>query len=108
MPAVRYGARLEGALDKVVHTMQKWAGLDEVGNIDVFDDFAVSSITGQTESVLLAAAQAGLISRETFFNEMVRRSAINPDLDWETELKRLPAAPLKPDLAPTNINISGS
>src|SRR5450830_205204 len=99
---------LENALDKVVHAMQKWAGLDEAGNIDVFDDFVVSSITGQTESVLLDAAKSGLISKETFFNEMVRRSAINPDLSWDVESKRLPKSPLPPDLAPTNINITDS
>lgn len=98
---------LENALDKVVHTMQRWAGLDEVGNIDVFDDFAVSSITGQTEAVLLDAAKSGLISRETFFNEMVRRSAINPDLSWSDESKRLPKMPVPPDLAPTNITLTG-
>ncbi|MDY7559952.1 DUF4055 domain-containing protein [Pseudomonas sp. CCC3.2] len=99
---------LENALDKTVHIMQRWAGLAETGTIDVFDDFVASAITGQTESVLLAAAQAGLISRETFFNEMVRRSAITPDLSWETEIERPPNKPLPPDVAPTNINISGS
>ena len=80
---------LEDTLDQVVDIMARWVGLSSDGNIDVFDDFAAASATGQTETILLNAVNSGRISSKTFFDEMRRRGVINPDLTWEDEEAQL-------------------
>jgi len=87
---------LEDFLDEMVDVMAEWAGLPDQGDIDVFDDFAAIAVDAATAGPFVAAlislVEAGLLSKEAAFAEMKRYSIINPDLVWEDELKKMPAA----------------
>jgi hypothetical protein len=87
---------LEDTLDQAVDVMAKWSGLDEQGDIDIFDDFTSIAVDAAgAESfvgALVSMVESGLLSKETAFAEMQRYGILNPDLVWAEELAKIPVA----------------
>ena len=90
-------AALEDVLDQVVDTMADWAGLENQGDIDVFDDFAAAPVQGAAVQPFVAAltmlVASDMLSKESAFSEMQRYGVLNGDLLWETEAEKISASP---------------
>lgn len=82
---------LQDALEQAFGFLAEFAGLgqDKGGSLTVNRDFGI--VGGADATTLLAAVNSGQISRQTFLNELRRRSILSEDLDFEAELARLEA-----------------
>lgn len=72
-------------LDQVVDMMAAMVGLKEQGEIAVFDDFgsgAVLQTAGPFIIALTALVTAGLLDKESAFEELQRYGVVNPDKVW--------------------------
>ena len=79
----------EDALDQCLVFMSSWVGLPEAGNVQLFKDFAVGSLSDASAQLLLQANQSGKLSDQTLINEWKRRSILSPDLEYEDEKERI-------------------
>ena len=66
-----------------------WLGDETASRVELFKDFGVDSLSDASATLLLDAAEAGLISGETFFDEMRRRSVVDSERSWGVERVRL-------------------
>jgi hypothetical protein len=80
---------LEDSLDQALQLMADWVNLGEGGHCTVYKDFGALALTDASAQILMQSAQAGIISHETYFEEMQRRGSISPDLSWVDEQARL-------------------
>src|SRR5690606_34888281 len=80
---------MEDALDLAIQHMATWAKVPNPGSVSVYKDFGTLVAGGQTEAVLLNAANAGKLSSETFFTEMQRRGHIDDSISWADEAERI-------------------
>jgi hypothetical protein len=89
-PLAMMARSLEDAIEQALGFMGEYIGLgeDKGGEVEVNKDFGVASMRGDLQQ-LIAARQAGDISRETLWNEMQRRDYLGPAFDPETEASRL-------------------
>ncbi len=83
--------RLENAMSEAFGLMALWSKLDaeHAGSIDINEDFGLSIISGKDEDTLLKSRLAGELSRETYLNELKRRSVLRDDIDIEEEIARI-------------------
>ncbi len=66
-----------------------WLGDGSRSRVELFKDFGVDSLSDASAMLLLNAAQTGLVSGETFFDEMRRRSVVDSERSWGVERERL-------------------
>lgn len=104
----RISQGVEDGLDAALQMMAEYAHLGEGGNVTLFNDFGVGSLSDASAQLLLAMNVAGKISDATLFTEMQRRAILSADLDWESESEliaeqgpQLGLVGLKPDFTPT-------
>lgn len=87
----------EDGLASCLAFTSEWLGEGaEKPEIELFKDFGVDSLSDASAALLLDAANAGLISQETFFEEMRRRTIIDTDRQWADEEARIKAQPRAP------------
>lgn len=79
----------EDAIDQCLVFMANWVGLPEAGNVQLFKDFAVGSLSDASAQLLLQANQSGKLSDQTLVNEWKRRGILSPDLEYEEEKERI-------------------
>ena len=82
----------EDGLNACLGFTAQWLGEADGGRLELFKDFGVDSLSDASAALLLDAAKAGLVSGETFFDEMRRRSVIEAERKWGAEVERLARA----------------
>lgn len=90
-PLAMMADNLKDALERAFQFMAQYEGLgdDAGGSIEVNKDFGVSIRDAADLQALLAAVNAGHISRETFWKELKRRGVLMDDFEPEEETDRL-------------------
>jgi hypothetical protein len=96
-PLAMMARSLEDAIEQALGYMAEYLGLgeDKGGEVEVNKDFGVASMRGDLQQLIIAR-QAGDISRETLWDEMVRRDYLGPAFDPEVETDRLASEPPAP------------
>jgi hypothetical protein len=95
----------EDGLNACLDFTCRWLGEAGENEIELFKDFGVDSLSDASTAILLDAASENLLSNETFFEELRRRSIIDSDREWAPEEARIKAqkeeaAKLAPVVAP--------
>lgn len=88
----KIAGNVEDAGDQALQFMAEWVGEAEGGHITIFKDFGAASLAEASAELLFKGASTGLLSAESYFNELKRRGILSPDLDWETEQERIMSA----------------
>jgi hypothetical protein len=86
-------AEFEDYVDQVIQIMADWAKIPMKGDIQVYSDFLLAADDAVQETLMLSIVNAGLMSRQTFFEAMQRRDVYDPDLTWEDEQERIASEP---------------
>ncbi len=81
----------EDGLNACLDFTALWLGDGSRSRVELFKDFGVDSLSDASATLLLNAAQTGLVSAETFFDEMRRRSVVDSERSWGVERGRLGA-----------------
>ena len=85
----------EDTLDQVIEVMAKWAKITAtLGNMQVYKDFLLAADDAVQEALLFSVTTAGLLSPQSFYEELQRRDVLNTDMTWEMEQERIKAQPL--------------
>lgn len=79
----------EDGLNACLDFTALWLGDETRSRVELFKDFGVDSLSDASATLLLNAAQTGLVSAETFFDEMRRRSVVDSERSWKVERARL-------------------
>lgn len=92
----------EDTFDRVIEVMAQYAQImGPTGNLQVYKDFLLAADDAVQEALLFSICEAGLLSQQTFYEEMQRRSVYYTDLTWQQEQERIKAQPLPtPPLPP--------
>lgn len=77
----------EDSVDQCLQIMADWVGLPEGGHVTIFNDFGAATLADASAELLLKAQQGGVITKETFINELKRRGTLSPEVDAEDELE---------------------
>lgn len=80
---------LEHGLDSALGLMAEWVGEAPAGNVQIFQDFGVSSLADGSMDLLREMNVDGTLSDETLFHEAQRRGFIRPETVWEDEKTRI-------------------
>ena len=81
---------LQDALNNAVVLMAKWAKLPYTGEaLTLFNEFGALVLGDASAGLVLQASTAGVVSKETAFNELKRRGTLDPDADWADEQEKL-------------------
>lgn len=81
----RITADLEDALDQALQLTADYAKLPEGGHVQIFNGYATIAPIGTEAAGIIAAVQAGLISKATAINEMKRRGILSAEVEAELE-----------------------
>lgn len=85
----------EDCLDQVVSIMAQWAKIQGFkGNMQVYDDFLLTSDDAVQQALLFSIASAGMYSQQSFYEAMQRRNVYDTDRPWEEEQERIKSQPL--------------
>lgn len=84
-----WAIKLKDALELAFVFMARWVGLPETTEVFVHTDFSSEVLGDADEKMLLEMVTLGLISRETFYDEMLRRDVLGPQFDKVTEAERM-------------------
>lgn len=79
----RIGESVEDALDQVLQFMADWIKEPQGGHVELFDDYAASSLSDAATQMIKDWVAAGLLSKEAAFKELQRRGAVSADLVWD-------------------------
>lgn len=80
---------LEDALDEALDITARWVGEATGGHVTLFSDFGALTL-GDAQNQLIADMEAaGVISKQTAFEESQRRGVLAADRTWEEEQARL-------------------
>lgn len=83
---------LQDALNTALAYTAKWRGLgDTGGSVTLFSDFGALTLGAAEAQMIVDAANGGLISKETAFEELQRRGVVSGERTWEDERDRLDA-----------------
>ncbi|AYM76912.1 DUF4055 domain-containing protein [Janthinobacterium agaricidamnosum] len=85
----KIAGNVEDAGDQALQFMAQWVGEAEGGHISIFKDFGAASLAAASAELLFKGASSGLLSAESYFNELKRRGILSPDLDWESERAKI-------------------
>jgi hypothetical protein len=107
-PLQAMAANLQDALELAFSFAGEYAGLgpDGAGSVEVHKDYAISMRDGTDITSLIAAKNAGLITKERFLIECQRRGFLGDDMDVEDEMDALemegPDLAMVPPVPPRN------
>ena len=94
---------LESSFNQAIALLYAWRKRDMKGEINIFNEFGVSSMTDATAQLLLDMNVAGKLSNATLFREIKRRGIVGDDAEWETEAELIKKQPPPPNNANTLI-----
>ncbi|KVW15399.1 DNA-binding protein [Burkholderia cepacia] len=80
---------LEDSLDQALQLMAEWVKQPEGGHVSIFNDFGVASLAEASLALLREMNIDGTFSDESLYREAQRRGIVSPDVDWESEKKRI-------------------
>ena len=69
--------------------MAQWSGYEPAVKVELNRDYIPQSMTAQDVAELVKSWQAGAISHETLFTNLVRGDLISPDVSFADELERI-------------------
>lgn len=78
----RIGESVEDAIDQALQFMAEWIGEAEGGHVQLFKDYAASTLSDATTQMIKDWVSTGLLSKEAAFKELQRRGAVSADLVW--------------------------
>lgn len=97
---------LKDALEHALSWMAMYGGLgDQSITVGVNKEFGLSMLTPEMVKVMQVDVAAGLLSRETYIEELKTRGVLRSDLDTKAELDRIDAQ--KPDLTGDPLELNG-
>jgi Domain of unknown function (DUF4055) len=82
---------LEDAIDQALKITADFIGAPTGGNINIYNDYAASTLAEASAQLLLQTNQAGKLSDETLHTEYQRRGILSTDLSWADEAARIEA-----------------
>lgn len=90
-PLAMMADNMKDALEAAIGLMVKMKGKkeDAGGSLTINKDFGVSMRDAADLNTLLSAVNAGQISRETFWKELIRRGVLADDFDADEEAERI-------------------
>lgn len=81
-----WAARLKDALENAMILTAKWMGQKDLEpEIHVHTDFSVEIADADAPRILFDSCEAGLISRETYLTELVRRGILSPNFNIDKD-----------------------
>jgi hypothetical protein len=106
----------EDTMDHVIQVMGQWKNIAvaNTGNLDFYKDFLLMSDDAVQQSMLFSMTSVGLLSAQSFYEELQRRDVLNTDRTWESEQERIASQPLpapaaaKPAMAAVPKTLSSS
>lgn len=85
----------EDTLDQIIAVMAQWGNVTaKLGKMSVYKDFLLAADDAVQEALLFSMTTAGVLSQQTFYEEMQRRDVLDTDRTWEQEQERISAQPL--------------
>lgn len=99
-PLQTMAGQLEDALDQVLQYFALWMNLPEGGHVQVKGNFDVDFSPETTMPFLLNMNINGVLSDQSLFAEVQRRGMLSEDLDWDEEMVKIKAQPVKPTARP--------
>lgn len=100
-PLQTMAGQLEDALDQVLQYFAMWMGLPDGGHVKVKGNFDVDFSPETTMPFLLSLNKARILSDQTLFEEVQRRGLLSDEIEWEEEVVKVAAQPVK-EVPPTN------
>lgn len=92
-----YANRFEDALDLALEYLGRWVGIENVGNVEISGNIDSDFDPAASMDSVIKLQTAGIISKQTAFDEAKRRALISDNLDWEDEQARLESEGLNGD-----------
>jgi len=86
-----WALKLKDAIELAFVYAARWRNLPETAEAFVHTDFSSEVLKDADEKLLLEMVLAGLITRETFYDEMQRRDILGPQFDKTEEPDKLEA-----------------
>jgi hypothetical protein len=99
-PLQTMAGQLEDALDQVLQFFALWMNIEDGGHVKVKGNFDVDFSPETTMPFLLNMNINGVLSDQSLFEEVQRRGLLSDELDWEEELVKIKAQPVKPSARP--------
>jgi hypothetical protein len=97
---------LKDALEQALEWMAFYAGEPEQNiTVEVNKDFGIVPLTAQEVQVMQQDVALGLLSKEAYYAERIRRGFLSPDLDTQADMDIIASAP--PDLQGEGLDLSG-
>lgn len=88
-PLARMADHFGDCLAQLLQFMADYRNLGDGGTVEMRGNFDVDYMPEVSLPVLVAMANASLISKETLFAEMQRRGVISDEYDWKEELGKI-------------------
>ena len=93
----RMAENFADALDQALVYMGQFAGIANVGNVELFSDYGASTMGEASAALIKDLHLAGLVSGPTAIAELQRRGVlsddIDPEVEFETAVSEVPALP---------------
>ena len=97
---------LKDALEQALTWVAFYAGEPEQNiTVEVNKDFGIVPLTAQEVQVMQQDVALGLLSKEAYYAERIRRGFLSPDLDTQADMDIIASAP--PDLQGEGLDLSG-
>ena len=80
---------MQDALNEAMQMMAQWMGQDTAPTCQLFNDFGALALAESSADLLFKAVTSGVISKETYFEEMKRRGIVAAERTWEDEQERI-------------------
>ncbi|MCK3657232.1 hypothetical protein A4G18_00480 [Pasteurellaceae bacterium Pebbles2] len=86
-----YANRFEDALDLALEYVGKWLGIEkaQIGNVEITGNIDDNVDPNVSMDSVIKLQSAGIISKQTAFDESKRRGLISDNVNWEDEQVRL-------------------
>jgi len=84
-----YANRFEDALDLTLEYVGKWLGIENVGKVEISGNIDSDYDPNASMDTVIKLNAAGIVSKQTAFNESKRRGLISDNVEWEDEQARL-------------------
>ena len=75
----------EDSLNLALEFTRQWIGEEQEAEASVFKDFGAAQLAEASASLLLQSRNTGVISSQTYFEELKRRGILAPDRQWDEE-----------------------
>ncbi|TNG94869.1 DUF4055 domain-containing protein [Pasteurellaceae bacterium USgator11] len=84
-----YANRFEDALDLALDYIGMWLGISEVGNVEISGNIDADFDPAASMDTVIKMNAAGVLSKQTVFDEAKRRGLLSDSTEWEEEQVRV-------------------